>query len=68
MAEFARLWPDLTEYERQIDRMLMYLARYGYQNAFHIESNVPSATVRSWVDRIGEFLEEERRQVENKMR
>lgn len=64
--EFGKLHKTTDEYERQIDRMLMYLGRYGYQNAESLETNVPSVTIKSWVDRIGEFLEEERKQVENK--
>lgn len=61
--EFAKIQRSPEEFDRSIDRMLMYLGRYGYQDASSM-MHEPTVTLRSWADRIGEFLAEEKRQAE----
>ena len=59
----AKTYESPALFERDIDRMLMYLGRYGYQDAATL-LHVPSVVLRSWVARIAEFLEEERQSLE----
>jgi|HubBroStandDraft_5_1064220.scaffolds.fasta_scaffold204917_2 hypothetical protein len=49
---------DTALYVERLDRMLMYLGRYAKQDAVALE-RTPTATVRSWVRRTEEILEEE---------
>lgn len=61
------MYRTTDEYERRIDRLLIYLGRYGRQDAVAMQ-NVPTATLLSWADRVHEFLEEERKQMEDARR
>lgn len=47
--------------------MLIYLGRYGRQDAVAMQ-HVPTVTLRAWVAQVSEFLEEERRAVEEARR
>lgn len=61
--EFAKVTPDTAEFERRIDRLLMYLAKYAHQDAIRM-LDVPTAWLQSWARRIEEIMDEERHQLE----
>lgn len=55
------MYRSVAEYVRNIDRLLIYLGRYGKQDATQMQYE-PTVTLLSWADRLHEFLEEENRQ------
>lgn len=59
----AKVYRSPADYERNVDRLLMYLSRYGRQPATEAQQQ-PTVTLLSWADRVHEFLEEERQQAE----
>lgn len=59
-SELARAYGyDTAFYESQLDRMLMYLARYGHQDASSMERNVATRTLVSWTRELGGYIEQE---------
>jgi hypothetical protein len=54
----AKRYGSPEEYERQLDRMLMFLAKYAHQNAIELERE-PTIKLMSWVDRISDMHREE---------
>lgn len=61
--KMGRLYRTGAAYAINIDRLLMYLARYGRQPATEAQHQ-PTVTLLSWADRVHEFLQEESRQAE----
>lgn len=59
----AKIYETPADYVRNIDRMLVYLSRYGRQPATEAQHE-PTVTLLSWADRVHEFLDEERRQAD----
>lgn len=59
----AKMYGSPAEYVRNIDRLLIYLSRYGRQPATEAQYE-PTVTLLSWADRVHEFLDEERRQAD----
>jgi hypothetical protein len=60
--EFAREIVSINDYVHGIDRMLVYLGRYGYQSVIETSERATMRDLRSWVGQIDEFLKEEQRQ------
>lgn len=61
--EFAKQNPSTEDFERRLDTLLIYLGKYAGQNAVELEKQ-PTVKLQQWANRLGEFLEEERRQAE----
>lgn len=57
------MYPSPAEYARNVDRLLMYLSRYGRQPATESQHE-PTVTLLSWADQVHELLEEERKQAD----
>lgn len=60
-----RYGDDLTQYEKGLDRMLMFLGRYGHQSAVELE-NTPTVTLVGWVEQLKAILEDEERKTKVK--
>lgn len=65
--EHAKRYKTPAEFVRNIDRLLMYLARYGRADPVLLLDR-PTVELLSWADRVHELLEEESRQVQESVR
>lgn len=54
---------DLNLYLEGIDRLLMFLGRYGRQDATALEE-VPTVRLLGWADQLHKMIEEETRSAE----
>jgi len=53
----------VSEYERRLDRVLMFLSKYAHQDATKLEK-MPTTRLLAWVDRITDLLREEQEAAE----
>lgn len=58
MAAFSKLYNTPEEYDRRLDRMLMYLARYAHQDV-DTTMRQPTIQLLQWCNQIADILREE---------
>jgi hypothetical protein len=59
--EFGRTYRSPGQYVKQLDKLMMYLGRYGKQNVADLQHE-PTVRLLGWADALHELMEEERRQ------
>lgn len=61
--EFAKAYPTAASFEKNIDRLMAYLGRYGHQDLTRLKHE-PTVQLRQWAKEIDELIDEERQQME----
>lgn len=59
----ARRHPNPQAYIDEIDRLLMYVGRYGRQDAVAMQERIPMRTLVSWGKRTAEMLANENKNI-----
>lgn len=57
--KLGQLYPSTTDYINEIDRLLVFMGRYGRQSIVEIQSSITTKELARWCKLTGEFLDKE---------